>query len=100
MKIAIRLIICTVFLAIAVTMAAFTVSNLMDKPGVPTEGLYVLGEVGGNVAVFGADDLKNPISVTDIEVRSLRSADRALIQNGLISATQEEISSLLEDLGS
>ena len=100
MKIGIRLIICTVFLAIAVTMAAFTVTNLLDKHDPANDGLFVLGEVGGNIAVFGANDLKNPVSVTDIEVSSLRTADKALIQNGLITASEEEIRSLLEDLGS
>ena len=63
------------------------------------EAEYVLREYDGCVAVFAAGE-KKPVTLTDIEVRSLRRADRELLSAGLPCAGREEVLALLEDLGS
>ena len=40
------------------------------------------------------------MTVTEIEIGSLRSTDKALIQKGIPVTDQRELLSLLEDLGS
>ena len=60
---------------------------------------YVLGEAQGCVAVYAGGDLKTPLQVTEIELASLRGADRALIERGLHAASREEVLQILEDLG-
>lgn len=98
MKIGIRIFICAVLVCVALTMAVFTAATFRRDTG--PEGQFVLGEVDGNVAIFSAGNMKKPVTVTDIELGSLRETDRVMIKNGLITADQMEISRLLEDLGS
>lgn len=98
MKLGIRIVSCVVLMAIALTMAVFTMADL-ERPQTETAG-YTLGEHDGNLAVFRSGDSKNPITVTDIELAGLRQADRDMIDRGLEAATHEELLSLLEDLGS
>jgi len=86
-------------------MAAFTFASF-DEPekavasAVVTETRYVLGEWEGKIAIFREGDIKSPLTITGIELNNLREADRALIRNGLIAATETELLQLLEDLGS
>ena len=40
------------------------------------------------------------MTTTDINVRTLREADRALLSAGLPAADKDEVLTLLEDLGS
>ena len=54
----------------------------------------------GFVAVYTASRSRAPESVTAIEVASLRSADRAMIERGIPVADRQELLELLEDLGS
>ena len=106
MKTGIRIIILTVMLALALTMATFTIAGFRsraeargEEPGA-SGSAYLLGETNGSVAVFDAGDLKTPLRVTGIEVGSLRRRDRELIAAGLPVASKEELAQLLEDLGS
>ena len=98
MKIAIRIMICTVLAAVALTMAVFTLADFRRADAAREQG-YVLGVSEGSVAVFAGGDLKTPLDVTDIELASLRETDRALISDGLRVESREELLLLLEDLG-
>lgn len=104
MRTAVRIIICAFMVAVAVTMATFTLAGFTGSavrtPPSARDSLYVLGESDGNVAVYGRDDLKTPLTVTGIELAGLRERDRALIAEGLPVGSQEELARLLEDLGS
>ena len=60
---------------------------------------FVLREFNGCVAVFAVGG-NSPLSTTDIAVKSLREADRALLSAGLPCENRDEVLSLLEDLGS
>ena len=42
---------------------------------------------------------KDPITLTDIEIETLRDADRQILNAGLAVADREELLTLLEDLG-
>ena len=98
MKIAIRMALCGVLAAVAVTMAAMTAVDFRRANEARAAG-YVLGEAQGCVAVYAGGDLKTPLQVTEIELASLRGADRALIERGLHAASHEEVLQILEDLG-
>ena len=80
-------------MAIALTMVVFTLADFREAG-------YVLGEVDGNIAVFRAGSMREPISVTDIELGSLRSSDREKILSGLRASDEAQLQQLLEDLGS
>ena len=53
----------------------------------------------GCVAVFASVGDTSPITLTDIEVGTLRDADRQILSTGLAVADREELLTLLEDLG-
>ena len=93
-----RVVLCVCLLALAVTMAAFTMADLTREKPAPEEQLY-LGAWEGSVAIFDRADTA-PRSVTDIELSSLRATDRALIEHGCPVASEEALQALLEDLGS
>ena len=110
MKTAIRIIICVCLLAVAVTMAAFTLPDLsrLGEGGAaapvreaPAAGL-LLADYQGSIAVFESDDRGRnaPIRITDIPMASLRDSDREMIERGYAVASQEELLALLEDRGS
>ena len=98
MKAAIRLIICTILIAVAVTMAVFTMADFRRANEARAAG-YVLGEADGSVAVYAGGNLKTPLRVTDIELATLRETDRALIADGFPVASREELLQILKDLG-
>jgi len=98
-KVTIRIMICVVLAAIALTLATFTVWNFRQANLAREARGYVLGVRGGSVAVYAGGDLKTPLDVTDIELASLRESDRALIAGGLPVGSREELLQLLEDLG-
>ena len=105
MRTGIRIIILTVMLALAATMATFTIAGFWSRAEAReeeqgSESAYLLGEMDGNVAVFDGDGSLPPLAVTGIEMDSLRKRDRELIAAGLPVATKEELAQLLEDLGS
>lgn len=93
MKIGIRIISCVMLMAMALTMAVFSLADFRAEEG------YRLGEHEGRVAVYSQNG-SVPVTVTDIDMSSLRQADRDMVVNGLEAATREELLSLLEDLGS
>ena len=61
---------------------------------------YILRANDGYICVFAAGEAQAPITITDIELRSLREVDRAVIEQGMAVADRDELMSLLEDLGS
>ena len=94
-----RIVLCICLLAVAVTMAAFTMADLTREHPTP-EQMLRLGAWEGSVAIFDGGDAETPRSVTDIALSSLRAADRALIERGYPVESEEALQSLLEDLGS
>ena len=60
---------------------------------------FILREYDGCVAVVAAGE-RSPMTMTDIAVKSLREADRALLSAGLPASSKDEVLTLLEDLGS
>ena len=60
---------------------------------------YTLREYEGCVAVYCGGE-EAPSTVTDIEVRLLPSRDREMLDTGLSAEDLQELSRLLEDLGS
>ena len=99
MKTGIRIMICAILAAVAAVMAGYTIAGF-DEKGPVQDSLYMLRQSGGNVAVYGREDPATPITVTDIELSSLRQRDRELIEVGLPAESGEELARLLEDLGS
>ena len=94
-----RIILCVCLMALAVTMAAFTLADFR-RAAAGDDGALMLGAWQGSVAVFDRGDPSAPLSVTDIELRSLRATDRALIERGYPVADRASLQILLEDLGS
>ena len=99
MKTGIRIMVCAILAAVAAVMAGYTIVGFGEKAPAQ-DSLYMLRESGGNVAIYGREDPANPITVTDIELSSLRARDRELIETGLPAQSPEELARLLEDLGS
>lgn len=99
MKTGIRIIILTVMLALAVTMVTFTIAGFTGPEPRDSGSAYLLGEMDGNVAVFDGGS-GTPLTVTGIEMASLRKRDREMIAAGMPVETREELAQLLEDLGS
>ena len=64
-----------------------------------SEAEYVLREYEGCIAVFASVADTSPVSLTDIEVATLRDADRQILKTGLAVSNREELLTLLEDLG-
>jgi hypothetical protein len=99
MRTTFRVIACVCLMALAVTMAAFTLAGF-QKAGAGQDGALMLGAWQGSVAVFDRGDPATPLRVTDIELKSLRATDRALVEHGIPVASGEALQALLEDLGS
>lgn len=93
-----RVILCVCLMAVAVTMAAFTLAGFQKDDA--QNGALMLGAWEGSVAVFDRGDTGTPLRVTDIELSSLRTTDRALVEHGIPVASREALQALLEDLGS
>ncbi len=62
--------------------------------------VYVLRREGDYIAVCPNGRSREPISITGIELRSLRRADQAMIEAGLPVQSLQELLQLREDLGS
>lgn len=93
----IKIMISTLLVAAALGMAALTLTGFARRGA--AEG-YVLAAADGRVAVFTARDRRTPVAVTDIELATLRAADRALLDAGLSVPDSDALLRLLEDLGS
>ena len=101
MKAIIRMVLMVCLMAVAVTMAAFTAADFRKRAeGAAPSGSYVLADYGGSVAIFDGGNTEAPVQVTDIELDTLRAADRKLIETGVPVSTKEELMALLEDIGS
>ena len=61
---------------------------------------FLLKQSGKYVAVFEREHPREPSEVTDIELRCLREADRAMVEAGIPVISRRELLLLLEDLGS
>ncbi len=59
---------------------------------------FFLKNCDGFVAVYKGAKGRTPESVTAIEIASLRSADRAMLNKGIPVSTRQELLELLEDL--
>ena len=86
--------------------ALFVLLGLLLLPGeretesaAAEECLYTLREYEGCVAIYSGGEAQ-PGTVTDIEVRLLPAQDRELLRGGLGATDLQELSRLLEDLGS
>lgn len=64
------------------------------------ENCYVLRDYEGYVAVYVENDPSCPMTVTDIEVDTLRELDRETLQTGIKVKSQDRLMMILEDLGS
>ena len=73
--------------------------GVVDWPLTMDDAEFVLKEYDGCVAVFAVGG-HEPVTTTEIDVRTLREADRALLGAGLPAANRDEVMTLLEDLGS
>ncbi len=97
------LLICAVFSAAFSTVRYVQKENSNATAECMSEtdsGSYILKEYEGHVAVYMANDLKNPITVTDIQVSTLRELDKKLMQTGMKIDSRERLMMTLEDLGS
>ncbi len=64
------------------------------------ESCYVLRDYEGYVAVFVENDPDCPMTVTDIEVSTLRELDKRLLQTGMKVKSHDRLMMMLEDLNS
>ncbi len=109
MRLRYRIGACILLLATAALCASYTVADLRGTqrrevtqetpaPVTATER-FTLCARNGCVAVLDPA-LGETAVVTDIELATLREADRKLIEAGLPVASREQLLALLEDLGS
>ena len=105
MKIGIRMILCMLLCVVALGMAVFTFASFTERQSTAVADMsgasgYLLGERDGNIAVFRSDDPDTPVTITNIQLATLREADRQMISAGLMAGSEDELLMLLEDLGS
>lgn len=75
-------------------------NQFISSDAVGSENRYVLRDYEGLVAVFVENDPELPMTVTDIQVSTLRELDRQLLEKGLKINSHEKLVMTLEDLGS
>lgn len=80
--------------------SALPVELYRSLTGGVSEARYVLRAQDGRVAVYPNRRGAGPESVTAIELDTLRTADRAMLQRGIPAADRQSLLQLLEDLGS
>ncbi len=61
---------------------------------------FFLRQAGEYLAVYPGRRDREPLRITEIELRGLRKADQAMIREGLPVRSFQELLQLLEDLGS
>lgn len=103
-----KLSLCGLLVAAAVGTTAYVITDFSTQASaadntaavntVEAEG-YVLREYNGNVAIYKPGG-KSPVSITDIEIITLREVDQKSLDSGITVKTQDELFSLLEDFGS
>ena len=62
-------------------------------------GGYYLMEYNGMIGVFAAGS-GEPLSVLDVDVRTLPDADRSALADGVFAADEEELNRRIEDFSS
>ena len=98
MVLRIKILISSVLIAAALGMAVLTLTGFSAQSG--GEDGFLLAGLDGHVAVYDAANRRRPVAVTDIELDTLRAADRALLDAGLAVPDSDTLLRLLEDLGS
>lgn len=101
MKYRLRKLCALLALLCALGCSAFAVSGTVasqDAAASADVNRYVLRDFDGYVAVFIENQPDSPMTVTDIQVRTLRQADKELLEMGLKVATHERLMMTLEDL--
>lgn len=73
--------------------------SYVNENAVRADG-FILKEYQGYIAIFAPGFDKTPATITGIEVKNLREADKELLKNGIHAETSEELMLLLEDFGS
>lgn len=107
MKNRVKGVVLVFFLLTAISSTVFTlaesdrVENSVQDSQAPGENnRYVLRDYEGYVAVFVENEPELPVTVTDIQVSTLRQLDRNMLATGMKVDTHEGLMMLLEDLGS
>ena len=75
-------------------------AEIVKSAGESAEKSYILREYEGFVAIFIEGGPASPLTVTDIQVSTLREFDRDLLQTGMRISSHERLMMTLEDLGS
>lgn len=88
--------------AVFSVISPFLTPSAPDPQTASTEasvGGYVLREYDGAIGVFVSGS-KVPLSVIDIDVRTLPDADRTALANGIFAADEDELNRRIEDYSS
>lgn len=91
--------------AVVTTVFALTGTSNAENQFISGEAVgsgnrYVLRDYEGLVAVFVENEPELPMTVTDIQVSTLRELDKQLLETGLKIDSHEKLVMTLEDLGS
>jgi len=109
LKLRLKLSLIGILFVCAVLSAAFSTAkyvkaeNSSETAECMTEtdsGGYILKDYEGNVAIYMENDPNSPVTVTGIQISTLRELDRKLLQTGMKVATHDRLMMILEDLGS
>lgn len=109
MKAKVKIAIIGILFLISMVLSAFVIAdtvkaeNVDDAVSCMTENeatCYVLREYEGYVAIYVENDPSCPMTVTDIQVSTLRELDRTLLETGIKLYSRERLMMTLEDLGS
>lgn len=111
MKLKIALLLCLVGAALFTGAEAMSTLRRGSEDRLPQEiyaryaryadsAVYYLRADGDYIAVYPGRRARQPQELTHIELRTLRRADRAMIEAGLPVRSRQELLQLLEDLGS
>ena len=97
--------IASVMLLGAVSAGALAAARIPEETegteGAGAAGSYILRELEGYIAVYEeGEKRREPLLVTDIELRNLPEADREELRRGMAAESHAELMQLLEDLGS
>lgn len=110
MKIKVKIAIIGMLVLLAAFLCAFAIidSVRFEQTGTAVSCLsenqeatcYVLRDYEGYVAIYVENEPSRPMTVTDIQVSTLREVDKKLLETGLKLYSREKLMMTLEDLGS
>ncbi len=92
-------VISSVFAAYSTTSAE-TENEIINSEAVGSRSSYLLRDFEGLVAVYMENEPDVPMTITSIEVSTLREYDQMLLKTGMKVETHERLVMILEDLGS